>query len=288
MRRHTNLSLLAGLGFALFLPACSRDPKPGTPEAAAAGERMVRSMSDTLARAKTLTFESSERIEVIAPSGEKRSLHFSRKVAVRRPDALYFELLAEGGEAFHLAAYYRGRTLVLRDLLDGTWAQTEVPGSIDEMLDAVILQFGLPVPVGDVISSSPYDAIIGSSARGGLVAWDTVDQIPGAELAYADAVVGVRLWLPRSGPPLPRRLEINYKQSPVPLVTQLNFSNWKLDVPLPEDTFAFQPSPNSRTAAFGDLVSRMVARTLPQEAHANSPAPSDSKAAKGSGERQQF
>jgi hypothetical protein len=245
-------------------------------------------MSDSLAGAKTLTFESSERIEVIAPSGEKRSLHFSRKVAVRRPDALYFELLGESGEAFHLAAYYRGRNLVLRDLRDGTWAQTEVPGSIDEMLDAVILQFGLPVPIGDLVSSSPYEAILGSSAQGGLVAWGTVDGVPCAESAYADSVVGVRLWIPRSGPTLPRRLEIHYKQSPVPLVTRLNFSNWKLDVPLPEDTFAFQPPANSRPTAFGELVSRMVARTLPQEVHAASPAPSDGTAARGSGERQKF
>jgi hypothetical protein len=273
--------LLACAGFALVITACSRLPQPGTPEAAAASERLMRSMSDTLARSKTFTFDTVERIEVIAPSGQKSALHFTRKVAVRRPNALYFELREENGKGVHLAAYYRDQTLILSDKLDGTWAQTTVPGTIDEMLDDVIRRFGLPVPIGDLISGSPYDSIMGSSARGGLVSWGTIDQAPCAELDYADAVVGVKLWLPNSVPALPRRLEIHYKQSQIPLVTQLTFTNWKLDVPVSDDTFTFQQPANPHPVAFSDLVSRMVSRTLPPEIQAGAPSVSDSKAANG-------
>ena len=56
------------------------------------GRALMRSMSDTLARAKAFTFETSERLEVMAPGGEKRAPLFTRKVTVRRPDALFFEL----------------------------------------------------------------------------------------------------------------------------------------------------------------------------------------------------
>jgi hypothetical protein len=238
-------------------------------------------MSDTLARSKTFTFETTERIEVVAPSGEKRALRFTRKAAVRRPNALYFELRGENEKALHLAAYYKDRLLTLSDKLDGTWAQTTVPASIDEMLDDVIRQFGLPVPIGDLVSASPYDSIIGSSARGGLVSWGTIDQVPFAELDYADAVVGVKIWLPKSGPALPRRLEIRYKQSQIPLVTQLSFTNWKLDAPVPDATFAFQPPADRQPVMFSDLVSRMVSRTLPTEIQTTAPTASDGKAASG-------
>ena len=57
------LAALAGLSFT----ACSRDPKPGTPEAAARGEQLMRSMSEALARTKTFTFETNEQLEVIPP-----------------------------------------------------------------------------------------------------------------------------------------------------------------------------------------------------------------------------
>jgi hypothetical protein len=263
------------------MTACSKDTQPGTPEAAAASESLMRSMSDTLARSKAFTFETTERIEVVAPSGEKRALHFTRKAAVRRPNALYFELRGENGRGVHLAAYYQDRTLILSDKLDGAWARTQVPGSIDEMLDDVIRRFGLPVPIGDLVSDSPYDSIIGSSARGGLVSWGTIDQVPCAELDYADSVVGVKLWLPKSGPALPRRLEIRYKQSPIPLVTQLSFTNWKLDAPVPDATFTFQPPADRHPVEFSDLVSLMVSRTLPPEVQTAAPAASDGKAANG-------
>ena len=119
---------------ALFIAACSQapkpadstpadsksaDPKPGTPEAAAAGERLMRSMSDTLAQAKTFTFETSERFDVSPTGGEKKVLHFTRKVTVRRPNGLFFEIHGQGDTALDLAAYYDGRTLTLNQKAEG-------------------------------------------------------------------------------------------------------------------------------------------------------------------------
>lgn len=280
MQRVTTCHLFACVMSALVMTACSHDPQPGTPEAAAAGERLMRSMSDTLARSKAFTFETTELIEVVAPSGEKRALHFTRKVTVRRPNALFFELHGENGKPFHIAAYFHDRTLTLSDQLDGTWAQTTVPGTIDEMLDEVMREYGLPVPIGDVVSGSPYDAIVGSAARGGLVAWEKIDRAPCAKLAYADAFVEVRLWLPKSGPPLPRRLEIAYKQAPIPLVSQLNFTNWNLDVPVTDTVFGFQAPAGRDPVKFGDLVSVLVSRTLPAEVQAAAPAGSEGKPAR--------
>jgi len=265
MRLYSNCRLFMCVLFALFMAACSQDPKPGTPEAAAASERLMRSMSDTLASSKAYTFETTERMEVIAPSGEKRALHFTRKVAVRRPNALFFELHGETDQGFDIAAYYNNRTLMLSENLDGKWAQTEVPGTLDEMLDDVMRRFGLPVPIGDVISSSPYDAIVGGSASGSLVAWETIEQMPCAKLNYADDFVEVRLWLPKSGPALPRRIEIAYKRAPVPLVSQLNFTNWKLDAQVTDDAFTLQPPAGRDPVEFGDLVSMLVSRVLPSE-----------------------
>ena len=277
MRPDCTHRLLVCVAVAILMTACSRDPKPGTPEAAAMGERLMRSMSDTLANSKTFSFETNERIEVIAPSGEKRAIHFTRKVTVRRPNALFFELDRAGDTPLEISAYYDGRTLSLSEKPDGTWAQTPGPATLDEMLDYVIRQFGLPVPIGDVVYSSPYDAFIGPSTRGGLVARETIDGVRCAKLDYADAFVELRIWLPASGPALPRRLEIVYKQAPTPLVTQLNFTSWKLDVPVNDTMFAFQPPAGGNAIAFPNFVAAMVSRIVPGEQQAGPPAVPDSK-----------
>ena len=239
----------------------------------------MRSMSDTLANTKAFTFDTSERIEVIAPSGEKRTIHFTRTTTVRRPSALFFDLHREGETPLVITAYYDGQMLALNEKPDGVWAQTPAPATLDETLDYVIRKFGLPVPIGDVVYSSPYDAFIGPSTRGGLVARETIDGVRCAKLDYADGFVELRLWLPSSGPTLPRRLEIVYKQAPVPLITQLNFTNWKLDVPVNDAMFAFQPPAGSNAIEFPNFVAATVSRIVPGEQQAVSPAVLDSKPA---------
>jgi hypothetical protein len=267
------LQLFGCIVLALFITACSQapkpaapkpaDPKPGTPEAAAAGERLMRTMSDTLAQAKAFTFETSERFDVSPTGGEKKVLHFSRKVTVRRPNGLFFEIHGEGDTALDAAAYYDGRTLTLSEKPDGKWAQTTVPGTLDAMLDDVVRRFGLPVPIGDVVYSSPYDALIGSSTKGGLVGRETIDGVPCAKLDYADEFVQVTLWLPDSGPALPRRLTLVYKKSPTPLTTELTFTNWNLDAPVTDAVFAFQPPPSSASGDFGESSAALVSRLIP-------------------------
>jgi hypothetical protein len=264
--------VLACIAFTLLITACSRDPKPGTPEAAAAGERLMRSMSDALAQSKAFSFETKERLEVVAPNGDKRTLHFARKVNVRRPNGLFFELHGQEDTALDLAAYYDGRTLTLSRNPDAAWGQTAVPGTLDEMLDDVFRRFGLPVPIADVVYASPYDAFIGSSTKGGLVARETIDGVSCAKLDYADAFVESRIWLPTAGPTLPRRVEFVYKQARTPLTQRLEFTNWKLDAPVADTTFAFQPPAGHGAVEFSDFVASLVSHLLPVEEHAGSSA----------------
>lgn len=245
----------------LFLAACARDPKPGTPEAAAVGDRYMRSMSDTLAHANTFSFETDEQLELIGPRGDKRTMHVGRKVTVRRPNAVVFDLHGKGDTATDIAAYYDGKTVTLSSPADGAWAQTAVPGSLDDTMNYVATQFGLPVPIGDVMYSSPYDAFLGKDSKGGLVGRETIDGASCAVIDYADDLVGVRLWIPSSGPALPRRLEITYKKAPVPLVSRVDFTNWKLDVPVTDAMFAFQPPAGRAAVDFGAFVDAMLSGT---------------------------
>ena len=128
-------------------------------------------------------------------------------------------------------------------------------------------------------NSSPYDAFIGSSTRGGLVGRETIDGMPCVKLDYADAWVQVTLLLPTSGPALPRRLAIVYKQATTPLTAELNFTSWNLDVPVSDATFAFQPPAGHGPVEFGDFVAGLVSRIMPSGWQAASPAASGAKPA---------
>ena len=118
--RHTALALTVGV---LLAPACSRDPDPGTPAAAAEGERLMRQMSDTLVSASKFKFATVESLKHPDQS-TGRVLHFTRTVTVRRPDAMFFEVAGTGDTAIDVSAYYDGRTVSLRNNAHGMWAET--------------------------------------------------------------------------------------------------------------------------------------------------------------------
>jgi hypothetical protein len=247
---------LGRVAVAVFLAsACSRDPEPGTPEAAAEGERLMRQMSDALASARTLQFATTEVLEGVRDTGEKRAFHLSRKVTVRRPNRLFLELHGSGATNLEAAVYYDGANVSLESDARRVWAQTEAPGTLDEMLDDVAQRFSLPLPFADVVYSSPYDALLGTSAEGGFVGRESVEGVECTALAYEDDFVEVRIWIPTSGPPLPRRLRILYKQMPGQPISELTFTSWSVGVDVDDETFTFSPDPDFSRIAVEEFIS---------------------------------
>lgn len=238
----------------LCAAGCSRDPRPGTQAAAAEGERLMRRMSDTLARASTLRFTTQESLEEPGDPSRRRVFRFSRSVTVRRPDGMFFELHGVGDTSIDVAAHYDGKTVSLRDGRHGVWAQTEVPATLDEMLDDVSRRFSLPVPIADVVYSVPQDAFVGPSTSGGFVGRETIDGVECAYLAYSDDLLGVHVFVPVSGEPLPRRVELVYKQVAGEPRARIDYTSWELAPAVDDASFAFQPAPDSRRIPFEDFV----------------------------------
>lgn len=252
--QYTVIVLIAAV---VVAPACSRDPSPGTPEAVAEGNRVLRAMSDTLTAAQAFRFETSESLDPIGASAGGQALRFRRMVTVRRPDALFFNVQGTGNTARDISAYYDGETVSLRDNAHGDWAQTMVPGTLDEMLDDVARRYSLPVPIADVIYSVPYDAFIGPNTKGGFVGRETIDGVQCARLSYGDEFVDVQVWVPSTGPPLPRRVQLVYKTTPGSPVARIDFTRWEIDPKIADGLFAFKPDEATAPMVFEQFVAGM-------------------------------
>lgn len=256
---------------ALGALACSRDPGPGTPAAAAEGERLMRQMSDTLARASAFRFTTAESLEPIAGSG-RRLLHFSRAVTVRRPDAMVFELHGSGDTPAEVSAHYDGSTVSLRENRHGVWAQTAAPATLDAMLDDVARRFSLPVPIADVVYSNPHDAFIGRTTKGGFIGRETIDGVPCAHMAYSDAFVDVDIWIASEGQPLPRRVEIGYKQVRGAPKARIDFKSWDLSPQIADGSFTFRPGEAAKQVELKDFVGALLSGGDPASLSASDPS----------------
>ena len=259
MYRRVQYTLLAFTAASLLASACSRDPSPGTPAAAAEGDQLMRRMSDTLARASAFRFETTESLDQIGASAAGRVLRFTRVVTVRRPDAMFFEVDGSGDTALDVSAYYDGKTVLLRDNAHGVWAQTTVPATLDEMLDDVARRYSLPVPIADVVYSVPYDAFIGRNTKGGFIGRETIDGVKCAHLSYGDEFVDVEVWVPSTGQPLPRRVQLVYKKAPGTPSARIDFTRWDLDPKIADGMFTFKPDEATTPIAFEQFVAGLLA-----------------------------
>ena len=267
MRRPHRQTALALTAAALLASACSRDPEPGTPAAAAEGERLMRRMSDTLVKAATFRFATVESLDHPDRS-TGRVLHFTRTVTVRRPDAMFFEVDGTGDTALDVSTYYDGKTLSLRNNAHGLWAETSVPATLDEMLDDVARRYSLPVPFADVVYSLPYQAFVGPATTGGFVGHETIDGIACAHLGYVDNLVDVQIWIPASGQPLPRRVELVYKQAPGAPRARIDFTSWDLAPRIDDEAFTFPRGEAPRQVAFEQIVASLLSTQSPTSAAA--------------------
>ena len=231
----------------------------------------MRQMSDTLARASAFRFTTVESLEPVADTGG-RLLRFTRTATVRRPDAMVFEVHGSADTPADVSAYYDGSTVSLRDNRHGVWAQTAVPGTLDAMLDDVARRFSLPVPIGDVVYSKPYEAFIGPTTKGGFVGRETIDGIECAHLAYADAFVDVGVWIPSAGQPLPRRVEIGYKKVSGAPKARIDFKSWDLAPLIADGTFTIPPGDATRQIAFEQFTAGLLAAGDPTSPAASVPS----------------
>jgi hypothetical protein len=132
----------------------------------------------------------------------------------------------------------------------------------------------LPVPIADVVYSVPYDAFIGRSTTGGFVGRESVQDVMCARLDFTDEFVDVRVWIPTSGQPLPRRVELVYKLSPGTPMARIDFTSWDLTPQIADETFDFQGGEAAKEVSFEQFTSRLLSGRDP----AASPATSDAYA----------
>src|SRR4051812_14293928 len=95
---------------------------------------ILKSMADYLGSQKTLSASFDSSIEVITPRLEKIQFTSSGQLKMSRPDKL--RVRRTGGYA-DVELVYDGKTISIYGNNAKSYVQADVPGTVDEMIDAV-------------------------------------------------------------------------------------------------------------------------------------------------------
>jgi hypothetical protein len=223
---------LAALGAVFCLTGCgAREPRTDA-ERAAAGRDVVLRMSTKLGSAPVFSVRTTETRDQVKGSGIEQ-VRLTREMIVRRPDRFYFK--TAGG--VDTEGWYDGVGVTLVMHKEKVFGQARMPETLDRTLDAIHERYGISIPVGDLLYSSPAKALLTDSTTGGWVARETTGGASMHHVKFSDRGVEWDLWVPISGDPLPARFVATFPNDKRLRHVDITFSDWNFAPAIAGDRF---------------------------------------------------
>ena len=231
-------------------PAKKSPATPPKPDLEPKAIELLKAVSERLAAAHTLSFTAVQLSE--SPSRQGPPLAYATKsdATLQRPDKLSVITSGDGPAS---EFYYDGKTMSAYAPAENLLAVADAPPTIDAMLEAAYHSAGIFFNFTDLVVADPYKDMsegltlayyIGQSH---VVAGTTTDMV-----AYIDNGVFIQLWV-GSEDKLPRMARAIFLDDPDHLRGEVEFSNWKLDAPVPSEAFAPSDTANAKRIPFAHL-----------------------------------
>lgn len=240
--RVTLLFTLALAGISVLSPAhgqqTSENPAPTAKSAPAAVDSraldLLRGMSETLAKAKSMSFHLRRAFDEPAANGQPLFYMVSSTVTLQRPDKLKIITLGDGPAS---EFYYDGKEMAVLLPAANLIAVESAPPKLEDMLEAAYTKAGIYFPFVDFILADPYAAISEGltsafvMGQSNVVGGTTTDIV-----AIANANFQAQIWIGAKDK-LPRLVWLTPTRSKDKPRSMLEFSNWKLNPVTPAKAF---------------------------------------------------
>jgi hypothetical protein len=214
-------------------------------------DEALRKMSVALAGARSFSFRSVAAMEEPIATGQLAQFTRDTAITVRRPDSIVAES-HQGDDV--LVVCYQGTKLTVLSKTANTYASVEVPGRIDEMLDAVAEKHGLTLPLADLLFSDPYKVLTADALTGKYIGLHEVNAVSCHHLQFTQEIIDWQIWIDAGKEPVPRKFVIDYKSLPArPQFTAL-LSDWNLSAPAGDERFKLVLPKDAKKAELAQLL----------------------------------
>lgn len=226
----------------------------GAPSASAdekQAKSLLKAMSDYMAAQDAISFDYDTNLEVVTKQHQKLGLASSGAVKLKRPDKLH--VTREGGFA-NVEIVFDGKTLSVLGKDANLYAQADVPGTTDQLIDALRNKFHRPLPAGDILMSHPYDELMSQvvdvkDLGSGVIRGEECDH-----LAFrTDEGVDWQIWIAQGQNPYPCRYVVtSTKVAGFPQYT-IDIRSWKAGAGAATGDFNFNAPDGAQKRDLKDL-----------------------------------
>jgi len=238
--KHVPWTVLAALALAPL--AGAQEPAPDEPPAPprrveARADAELKKMGAFLARLPHFALEAEETFDEIPDGQLRRQLTNVRRIAVERPSHLAADAT---GDTLNRAAWYDGHTVTVLDKEHNVYATMEAPATIDATFDQLQDEYGVVLPLSDLLSSDPYAVLIAGVTYGRYLGLHQAAGVACHHLAFSQDTIEWQIWIDAGEKPLPRKLVISYVQEPGEPQYSATIRRWNLESSVPEGLFTFE------------------------------------------------
>jgi hypothetical protein len=129
------------------------------------------------------------------------------------------------------------------------YATIEAPGTIDATFDMLQDEYGVVLPLADLLYSDPYAVLMPGVTYGRYLGIHQAAGVACHHLAFSQETIEWQIWIDGGEKPLPRKLVISYVQEPGEPQYSATIRRWTLDAEVPEGLFTFEAPEGARKIA---------------------------------------
>jgi len=206
--------------------------------------KVLKAMTDYTAAQKSISATFDSDIEVVTPELEKIQFTSSGKLQLTRPDKL--RIRRTGGYA-DVELVYDGKTVSIYGNNAKAYAQAELAGTIDQLVDLIQAKSGAAMPGTDLLSNA-YDEMMSNVIAAQHIGQGVIDGIECEHLAFRGVDTDWQIWIESGARPVPRKYVITSKTLAGAPQYTLRIKDWKTDAVADADAFLFKPPADAMKA----------------------------------------
>ena len=213
--------------------------------------KILKAMSDYIASQKSISLTFDSNIEVITPEIQKIQFASSGKILLSRPDNKL--RASRTGGYVDIELVFDAKTVTVLGKHLNAYAQSEAPGTIDQLVDLLRNQYSLELPGADLLLSDPYEVLMPDVIDAKHIGRGVIDGVECEHIAFRNQDIDWQLWVEVGDHPIPHKYVITSKATAAAPQYTLLIKDWKTDVEAGADAFAFQVPDGAKKVDFKAL-----------------------------------
>src|SRR5262249_38220300 len=231
--RHSATNAVACAAFAVSIMVGA----PGARADEAQAKQIFKAMSDYMAAQQAISFDFDTSFEVISTEGQKIAFASSGAVTMNRPDKI--RATRSGGFA-NVELVFDGKTVSLLGKEKNLYAQAEVPGTIDNLVDVLRDKFHRPLSGADLLMSDVYGQLMPLVTNVKDLGSGVIRGVECDHLAFRTKEADWQIWIAKGDRPYPCRYAITSKKVTGWPQYTLDIWGWKAGSEVASDGFNLQ------------------------------------------------